>query len=194
MQKALEVSGPKLWSAYGAFLPLREHPHAEEKMISGELRGTYRELIGRVDYHIRMTRRRCAIYHWMSRILLWVTPLLSGILTAFVGDQVFSGAHNVAFVISCVVTVMTAMNSTVRPQEIAYFSEKFSNAFWKFHTVMELEIEKTFNEAADEKERNHKLNQILSKMNSELCLMIDEFNKGPDLKSRRTQAEMHKAS
>ena len=187
MQEA-GAGGSKFPGEHEAFPPTREHPHAEEKMLPGDLVDIYREIVGRVDYHIKLTRRRCAIYHWLSRVLLWGTPLLSGILTAFVSNQIFPNAHQVAFVISCVVTVMTAMNSTVRPQEIAYFSEKFANAFWKFHTLLKLEVDKTFNEVADEKERSHRLNQILGKANGELCVMIDEFNKGPDLKPRRASA------
>lgn len=187
MGRPLKAIKSKFFGAHGAFLPLQEHPHVEMRMVPEDLRDTYRELVGRIDYHIRLTRRRCAIYHNMSRVLLWGTPLLSGILTAFISNQVFPDTQNLAFVISCLVTVMTAMNSTVRPQEIALFSEKFSNAFWKFHTVLKLEIEKVFNETISQKERSQKLNQLLGKQNVELCAMIDEFNKGPDLRTRRTQ-------
>jgi len=167
----------------------KPHQHSEKKYVPKEIARTYEELVRRVDYHIDITRHRSLVYHHLSRVLMWVTPIASGALTVFIGESKSVGQiTSYAFYLSCAVTILTAMNSTIHPFEIALSAEKYANEFWKFHTNLELEVERLYKEReGDQRGWHRKTTHLLLTMNQDLCALVEEFNKSPGLEIKESR-------
>lgn len=168
---------------------VKPHQHSEKKYVPKEIAKTYEELVRRVDYHIDITRHRSLIYHHLSRILMWVTPIASGTLTVFIGESKNAGRiMSYSFYLSCAVTILTAMNSTIHPFEIALSAEKYANEFWRFHTNLQLEVERLYKEEkGNQRVWHRKTTLLLQTMNRDLCALVEEFNKSPGLELKSTR-------
>lgn len=138
----------------------------------------YRQIVGRVQFHIQITRRQSKLYHWCSLCLQWVTPVLAALVTAFAGQEHPGG---VTMVLGLVVTVLTVLNSTVHPYERALFAKRFSNKFWEFHTDFQRAVEQLDFEYDDDAERKRQFYRLLDRANNEVVDLIEQFNAGPDL-------------
>ena len=144
-----------------------------------ELQDIYREILGRVRMHKEITRKRSKLYLYLSYGILWTAPLLSALVTVFAKE-----APVWAFYLSGAVTILTVLNSAIRPYETKLFAERYSNKFWGFHTDLRLAMDRAYLEERDPQERAKQCGDVLTKKNKELCQLIEKFNKGPDLKGQ----------
>jgi hypothetical protein len=115
----------------------------------------------------------------MSYVILWTTPLLSALVTVFAKE-----ATALAFYVSGAVTILTVLNSAIRPYETKLFAERYSNKFCGFQTDLRLAYERAKLEEQDPQKRELRCSDVLKEKNTELCALIEEFNKGPDLKGQ----------
>jgi hypothetical protein len=163
--------------------PLKQK-QPEIKHAPEELQDVYGEILGRVHMHTEITRKQSRNYHWFSRFLLWTTPLLSALVTVFAKE-----APLWAFYVSGAVTILTVLNSAIRPYETELFAERYSNKFCGFHTDLRLAIDRASLVERDSQERARRCGEVLRKKNDELCRLIEDFNKGPDLKGQEAGKE-----
>lgn len=139
----------------------------------------YDEILGRVHIHIEITKSQSKRYYYMSYVILWTTPLLSALVTVFAKE-----APNLAFYVSGAVTILTVLNSAIRPYETKLFAERYSNKFCGFRTDLRLAHDRACLEEQDLQKRKLRCNDVLKEKNTELCALIEEFNKGPDTKGQ----------
>jgi len=151
----------------------------ETTRLPEEFQATYREILRRIKYHIEITRNQSNRYKYISYVILWTTPLLSALVTVFAKE-----ATSLAFYVSGAVTILTVLNSAVRPYETKLFAERYSNKFYGFHTDFRLAVDRACLEEEDPEKRASRCGNVLDKKNDELCRLIEEFNKGPDTKGQ----------
>lgn len=151
----------------------------DTKRVPEELKGTYCEILDRLHMHIEITRNQSKRYHHISYVVLWTTPLLSALVTVLAKEAAF-----LAFYVSGAVTILTVLNSAIRPYETKLFAERYSNKFWGFRTDLRLAVEGAYLEEQDPQARAKRCGVVLVEKNKELCQLIEEFNKGPDLKGQ----------
>ncbi|ABM02268.1 hypothetical protein Ping_2557 [Psychromonas ingrahamii 37] len=140
------------------------------------------EINNRVAYHIMLTRRRSAIYHWLHRILAWGVPILSAFVTVLSSGNLESDFTkeseiiNVVFYLSAVMTILTSIYSTVQPYERRIRAIKYANKLWHFHTEFPLGMEKLGKSISDETNVIKACTKYLCEKNDELTIIINDFN------------------
>lgn len=152
----------------------------ETKHLPEEFQDEYREILDRVHLHIEITRNQSRRYYYISYIMLWTAPLLSALVTVLAKEAAF-----LAFYVSGAVTILTVLNSAIRPYETRLFAERYSNKFWGFRTDLRLAVDQACLEDREAQKRARRCGEVLIKKNGELCRLIEEFNKGPDLKGQQ---------
>jgi len=140
----------------------------------------YKEIMERLEFHIKSTKRQSAIYHKLMFSFQWGIPFLSGLLTFFASGKAGPYAEKWTFFIGFFVTILTLMNSAINPSIRFSFAVRCSLKFWDFKDELILELQKIETEVRA-KEQTKRINRLLENKKNELSNIIKEFSQGPTI-------------
>lgn len=140
----------------------------------------YKELMGRLEFHINATKKESSRYYHLMLYLQWGIPFISGLLTFFSSGKAGITLERATFFLGFLVTILTLINSTVNPALRYAFAVRYSHKFWEFKDLLLLELQKIHDEIA-EKDRAKKINDLLTKKQGELAKLIRDYSQGPHL-------------
>jgi len=148
------------------------------------VKGILNEIVWRLLYHIKNTKRRSCLYHYLGWTFSPLIVFLSATVTVLSSQLYIQLDDDLTFFVSLAVTILTSLNTLVVPNSRFVHAVDFSNRFCTFQTDMKLQlvdIMLDFNLKIStnlpETEKEKKLIKFLEGKNKELSHLICDYNK-----------------
>jgi len=134
---------------------------------------------GTADFHFDLANKQRRQAAFFATAFTWIIPLLAALVSAFVTGRYFFGNTNLADFaapLSLVLTLLSIIQATAKPDKVFRSSAYFASAFRSFNVRMDHDIARVQIGAIANEEKTKRLLDCLEKKNHELEQLISEFN------------------
>lgn len=132
------------------------------------------------DFHFNLADKQRAQAAFFATALTWTIPLLAALVSAFVTGKYFIGTKNLADVavsLSLLLTLLSIIQATAKPDKVFRSSAYFASAFRSFKIRMDHDIQRIqIDTTTTDNEKAKRLLDCLEKKNVELEELISTFN------------------
>ncbi|WP_137175501.1 hypothetical protein [Massilia sp. HP4] len=131
------------------------------------------------DFHFNLADKQRGQAAFFATALTWTIPLLAALVSAFITGQYFIGKTNLADLavpLSLVLTLLSIIQATAKPDKVFRSSAYFASAFRSFKIRMDHDIQRVQIGASTDDEKTKQILDCLDKKNVELEQLISTFN------------------